>query len=243
MPYQLTCHLRRHQLFHKHFYETKSFLSSSKLDSWNSFSILPLIYLNNESSKRTFKGTRHLNAIENSESFLQGSAANYVEEMFQAWKRDKNSVHISWQTYFNNVDHNVKPGNAFTPPPTIQQVNTKNTDHSSNTSVPFVGGELTPNIPKGSSEIVDHLKVQLLVRAYQVRGHHLANLDPLGIMQPALTNSTPPELELSHYGLTEKDMDRTFQLGDGMLPGFSQVKEMTLKEILSTLKQTYCKLS
>jgi 2-oxoglutarate dehydrogenase E1 component len=93
-----------------------------------------------------------------------------------------------------------------------------------------------------SGEILDHLKVQLLVRAYQVRGHHLASLDPLGILQPDLDEFHPPELEYSHYGFTEKDLDRVFHIGPGVLPGFQSAdkKKMTLREIIASLKATYC---
>lgn len=92
-----------------------------------------------------------------------------------------------------------------------------------------------------SGEILDHLKVQLLVRAYQVRGHHLAQLDPLGILQPNV-NVHPPELEHTHYGFTEKDLDRPFHIGPGVLPGFqsAETKKMTLREIIKSLKDTYC---
>ena len=47
--------------------------------------------------------------------------------------------------------------------------------------------------------------MQLLVRAYQVRGHHVAEqpeLDPLGILDADLADVKPPELELSRYGFT-----------------------------------------
>ena len=64
-------------------------------------------------------------------------------------------------------------------------------------------------------------QVQLLVRAYQVRGHHVADLDPLGIMDPDLSDSVPPELELSHYGFTERDLDKQIALGPGILHPFS----------------------
>lgn len=45
-----------------------------------------------------------------------------------------------------------------------------------------------------SSSIEDHLAVQALIRAYQIRGHNIAKLDPLGINEADLDSSTPPEL-------------------------------------------------
>jgi len=84
--------------------------------------------------------------------------------------------------------------------------------------------------------------VQLLVRAYQVRGHRIAELDPLGILAPGLTNVSPPELELHHYGFTERDLSKDITLGPGILPHFATEdrKTMTLGEIIKTLKRMYC---
>ena len=75
-------------------------------------------------------------------------------------------------------------------------------------------------------------QVLQLIRAYRVRGHLWAHLDPLG---------TPPvsheELELSHYGLSVWDLDREFISGD--LAGEGGVKP--LREILDILRDTYCR--
>src|SRR5216683_3834876 len=86
--------------------------------------------------------------------------------------------------------------------------------------------------------------MQLLVRAYQVRGHHVAELDPLGILDADLQDFHPPELELSHYGFTERDLDKQITLGPGILPHFATEdrKTMSLGEIIKTLKRIYCEL-
>ena len=69
------------------------------------------------------------------------------------------------------------------------------------------------------------------MRAYQVRGHHVAELDPLGILDPDLSSSHPPELELSHYGFNERDLGKEITLGPGILPHFAtdDRKTMTLE--------------
>jgi len=87
--------------------------------------------------------------------------------------------------------------------------------------------------------------VQLLVRAYQVRGHHVAELDPLDILDADLQDFHPPELELSHYGFTERDLDKQITLGPGILPHFATEdrKTMSLGEIIKTLKRIYCRFS
>lgn len=175
----------------------------------------------------------------NNEAFLQASAAPYVEQMYAAWQRDPGSVHVSWQAYFRNVAAGAAPGQAFRAPPTLIP------DHD---LVPAQFAEGLASYPNpsaaSSTEILDHMKVQMLVRAYQVRGHHLANLDPLGIMQADLSSAggkRTPEVEPSFYGFSDADLDRTFHLGPGVLPGFSSTsKQLTLRQIIQVCKDTYC---
>jgi 2-oxoglutarate dehydrogenase E1 component len=173
-----------------------------------------------------------------SEAFLQGNAANYVEEMYAAWKADTASVHKSWDVYFRNVDRGAAPGAAFVPPPTLGASGASLVPASASASSAPAGEFRKPS----NQDILDHLKVQLLVRAYQVRGHHLANLDPLGILDPDLATEHPPELDLSFYGLSEADLDRSFFLGQGVLPKFvnQQTYSLTLREIIEKLKMVYC---
>ncbi|KAI8146325.1 oxoglutarate dehydrogenase, E1 component [Fennellomyces sp. T-0311] len=170
----------------------------------------------------------------NNDAFLQGNAANYIEEMYEAWLKDPSSVHLSWQVYFKNMANGVTPSQAYAPPPTLVP--------SASARLPSLPDAVIPNAVNGSSsEIIDHMKIQLLVRAYQVRGHHLANLDPLGIQHADILNSSPPELSHTYYGFSEKDLDRTFSLGPGILPAFMEKgKSLTLREIIDNLNKTYC---
>jgi 2-oxoglutarate dehydrogenase E1 component len=92
----------------------------------------------------------------------------------------------------------------------------------------------------GGAELDDHLKAQLLVRAYQVRGHHVAELDPLGILDADLKDSYPSELELSRYGFTERDLDKQIALGPGILPHFATESRMPLREIIKLCRRIYC---
>ena len=79
--------------------------------------------------------------------------------------------------------------------------------------------------------IVDHLRVVMLIRAYRVRGHLLADLDPLGLAG----DKHHPELDPKAYGFTDADLDREFFL-DNVLG----LEKATLRQIVEILRQTYC---
>ena len=169
------------------------------------------------------------------DSFLQGNTANYVDEMYVSWKDDPSSVHISWQVYFKNMEDGEMPmSQAFQPPPTLVPVPTGGVPQV----MPGLGMSQAP------SEVTNHLKVQLLVRAYQARGHHKARTDPLGIRgeAEAFGYRRPKELELEHYQFTEKDLDSEFSLGPGILPRFKTEnrEKMTLREIINACEKIYC---
>ncbi|KAJ1649988.1 2-oxoglutarate dehydrogenase E1 component [Dispira simplex] len=162
------------------------------------------------------------------DGFLQGNAANYVDDMYTAWQKDPTSVHVSWQAYFKNLNNGLPPHQAYQAPPTLLSGST-------------IG--LPAASAKGASNnILDHLKVQLLVRAYQVRGHRLAKLDPLGILESEADAASSNELDYKFYGFTEQDLDRPFNLGPGMLPGYEKrgTQQLTLREIIANLKTVYC---
>jgi len=168
--------------------------------------------------------------------------------MYMAWKHDPKSVHISWQVYFRNMEEGGMPvSQAFQAPPNIiprADGSTPSYKPSTGTSTGRSTGAQTGTSILESSDTMKHLKVQLIVRAYQARGHHKAKIDPLGIRTEAETfgYSRPRELEPSHYGFTEQDLDQEFELGPGILPRFKteQHQKMTLREIVATCEKIYC---
>lgn len=123
---------------------------------------------------------------------------------------------------------------AFTPPPTI---------------VPQPDGGVSMSSfaapsSAGDTDVGTHLKAQLLVRAYQARGHHKARIDPLNIKNEAdeFGYGNPKELKLDHYGFTEADLDKDLELGPGILPRFKteQRQKMTLREVIEACERIYC---
>jgi 2-oxoglutarate dehydrogenase E1 component len=87
------------------------------------------------------------------------------------------------------------------------------------------------------AEIAKEAGIMQMINAYRVRGHLIADLDPLGT-EP----SYHPELDPETYGLTIWDLDREFLTGSlGEAIGEGGHKPVaTLREILETLRQTYC---
>ena len=82
------------------------------------------------------------------------------------------------------------------------------------------------------SKIAKQVRVHTLINNYRVRGHLMADLDPLGILKP----SFPIELDPFTYGLTVWDLDRIF-----FTDGFAGKEKMALSKILAVLRDTYCR--
>ena len=74
-------------------------------------------------------------------------------------------------------------------------------------------------------------RVDQLIRAYRVRGHMVAEIDPLGMPRPH-----QPELDPEFYGFTEADMDRPFSTDTIHGPDV-----LTLRQIIERLRNTYCR--
>jgi 2-oxoglutarate decarboxylase len=84
-----------------------------------------------------------------------------------------------------------------------------------------------------SLEVADrHMRLRHLIQMYRVRGHLIADLDPLEQLEPDIH----PELDPATYGFTIWDLDRTFATG-----GFGGEREMKLRDILARLRDAYCR--
>ncbi|XP_043254343.1 2-oxoglutarate dehydrogenase, mitochondrial isoform X3 [Colletes gigas] len=171
------------------------------------------------------------------EPFLNGSSSSYVEEMYNAWLQDPQSVHVSWDAFFRSSTAGAGPGLAYQAPPSLAP---------SHNQIPLgallplgSGGSQLSQIPVNEKIIDDHLAVQAIIRSYQIRGHHIAKLDPLGISSADLDDRHPQELLYSHYSFEDSDMDRIFKLPSTTFIGGKE-KSLPLREILKRLEATYC---
>ncbi|KAK8403660.1 hypothetical protein O3P69_000035 [Scylla paramamosain] len=173
------------------------------------------------------------------EPFLNGSSSNYVEEMYTAWLSDPKSVHQSWDTFFRNAVSGARPGEAYTAPPSLAE---PQANHVPLTSLApaLASPQMVSDAPISDKVIDDHLAVQGIIRAYQIRGHSIAKIDPLGIN--TVEDSQSRALVVRNYmnRFSESDMERSFKLPLSTFVGGSETT-LPLKEIIKRLEDAYCR--
>jgi len=154
------------------------------------------------------------------DSYLYSGNAAYVEDLYESYLNKPDSIDPAWHAYFDSIQDGGASDIAHTP---IQQAYKNISRRYGHTS------SSTP-----AAEAMAHQKqtaVLQLINAHRFNGHRQANLDPLGQYQrPAIQ-----ELEPAFHGLTEEDMDKTFNTGSLFAPD-----QITLREIVHIIKKTYC---
>ncbi|CAM9192574.1 unnamed protein product [Ascophyllum nodosum] len=165
---------------------------------------------------------------------MQGANNVYVEEMYASWKADPSSVHKSWDVYFRHSEAGRDVSQSFAAPPRVIEV-------SSAMAPSMMEGQAAP-----LANLSDSLGLSYLVRAYQVRGHEMADLDPLGL-DAWKKADPPPELDPEFHGFGPKDMDRKLNLmstasggNTGYLEELGRQPTVTLRQVMGRLKKTYC---
>ena len=159
-------------------------------------------------------------------SHMAGGNATYIEQMYEAYLDDPQSISEEWRGIFEQL-------------PKLDGVEIE-TKHSlvrdqfralaSLGPAARVGSVTQQSSVSGSDE--KQVKVLQLINAFRFRGHQHANLDPLGLwIQPRVR-----DLELSHHNLSEKDFDTTYNVGS-----YAVGKEsMPLGDLFKSLNRTYC---
>ncbi|HEX5418362.1 MAG TPA: 2-oxoglutarate dehydrogenase E1 component, partial [Gammaproteobacteria bacterium] len=94
-------------------------------------------------------------------------------------------------------------------------------------------GEVRISAPAAAPASQKQAAVSRLIQAYSLRGHQIADLDPLGLWQ----RHVPAVLKLDYLGLDESDLDREFYTGGLAGTGHARMK---LRDILALLKHVYC---
>ncbi|ETD72239.1 2-oxoglutarate dehydrogenase E1 [Pelistega indica] len=169
-------------------------------------------------------------AIEKSNnSYLFGSNVSYVEEQYEAYLENPESVTPEWRDYFDKLSHLPAVDGSET---------TRDQNHSSiiaSFAQRAKANTLLVQAAPASLEVAGkQLKVQSLIAAYRSLGVRHAILDPLKRSErPEI-----PELDPAFYGLTDADLDEVYSATNTY---FTTNSTMTLREILNSLRDTYCR--
>ena len=156
-------------------------------------------------------------------SSLSGGNAAYIEQLYEAYLDDPKSVTKAWRDYFRELGrgggHEVAHG------PIVEQLR----------QGVRRGGVSPGNGSKRPHAAADQKQaaVSRLIQVYSLRGHQIADLDPLGLWE----RHVPAVLRLDFLGLDDQDMDTLFYTG-GLAGTGSQ--RMKLRDILALLKRIYC---
>ena len=98
--------------------------------------------------------------------------------------------------------------------------------------IPYDPIHWAPDISVDLASAVDKTaRVQELINSFRVRGHLMADIDPLEYMQ-----RSHPDLDIATHGLTFWDLDRSFVTG-----GFGSQRQMPLRDIIGVLRDSYCR--
>jgi len=180
------------------------------------------------------------NTIFNKTSFLEGSNSSFIEELYLKYINNPENVPQSWREFFDGLDEDQKiiqteiQGPSWSPKKNnISQIIDKVKISAEDN---FTKKELSSNGDLTTREGYEKEKEQsvkaiALIRAYRIRGHLIANLDPLGMMERKYLN----ELHPSNHGFQKEDYNKKIYLREYM-----DSKYATINEILSFLKKTYC---
>ena len=154
-------------------------------------------------------------------SGLSGANASAIESMYEAYLADNFSVSTDWQDFFSSYPQ-VEKSNLHAPiKEKLKNKSRLKTKYS--------------NLNKGTTEFVadKQAAVSRLIQVYTLRGHQIADIDPLGIM----LRKAPGVFKLDYLGLNEKDLDKEYSTS-----GFAGTDNTTmiLGDLIELLKKIYC---
>ena len=169
-------------------------------------------------------------------TFLSAANATFIAEMNAAWRRDPSAVDRRWADYFERLNALGDTSAEIDQGPSWARngsriVGAVDPADSVNAVAAGHAAGRHMNADDMRAATLDSLRAVMLIRAYRIRGHLLADLDPLSLE----TKPLHPELDPATYGFTDADWDRpifiNYVLG---------LETATLREIVETLRKTYC---
>jgi 2-oxoglutarate dehydrogenase E1 component len=179
------------------------------------------------------------------ESFLSGGSANYIDHMHEQWQKDPSSVHASWHAYFS--------GASFEAPPTLGKAPGQGQLDEILSLLKSGGGSGGVSSVAAERAAKESVQLAALLNAFETVGHLVADLDPLKIQEVYKDNDNlmgkfkvadqhlRDRLDYKHYGFTEADLDREFNIE---LPHASSILQQKrvwkLRDVIEAYKTAYC---
>ena len=188
------------------------------------------------------------NIIFQKTSFLSGTNSSYIEKLYAKYVENPASIPDSWRQFFeglgdqkNNIIENQGPSWA---PSNIKYISNGDLDvYEKYLPKNLNGNSIKEKITEKNKTLssdekvdverstIDSVRAIMMIRAYRIRGHLIADLDPLQLQE----KHYHPELNPETYGFKKEDRNRKIFL-DNVL-GFEYA---TINEILEILLKTYC---
>lgn len=164
-------------------------------------------------------------------SFLDGANATYLAELYARYEADPASVSEDWRHFFANLGDDAKNVIADAQGPSWGAWNRA---PSWKSGPPATATAVAPTGALTQAEALDAardtLGARMLIRAYRTRGHLIAKLDPLRLIE----RGAHPELNPETYGFTPADYSRQIYIGGAL--GFEFAN---LSQVLAVLEKTY----
>lgn len=191
--------------------------------------------------------------MSHADNFANGTSSVYVDQMYEEWRQDPNSVHASWRSYFQNLE-----GGSHTPyqaPPTVGGSGSAGVNIDEIAAALAQRGVGASSASASSADVKraqsDAMKVMQLIRAYMTHGHLDADVDPLELekayAEAGVASKFQPGprmkqlLDPAFYGFTAADLDREFHVDVQNMGGvLSQQKTWVLRDLVAALQNAYC---
>jgi 2-oxoglutarate dehydrogenase E1 component len=156
-------------------------------------------------------------------SFLTGANAGFIADLYVRFLDDPGSVDESWRRFFAEIGEDGAAALSGLRAPSWQKGSPLPNGNGATAAAPDAEA-----LRQATS---DSIRALQLIRAYRVRGHLEADLDPLGLEK----RGPYPELNYRSYGFVEADLDREIFLNN-----LFDRERASLREIVAMLRRTYC---
>ena len=179
-----------------------------------------------------------------SAELLQGNSAKYLEQMHAKYSDNANELDLKWQEFFMNFNDSTNLKDTTNQNPSWSRkdwppINGEKYGFGEELQPQFeskIKSKLTQegleiNTDELRRAVLDSVRALMLIRAYRIRGHLAAKLDPLKVTE----NNNLPELDPRTYGFQLEDMNRQIYI-DNVLG----LELASMNEIIDIVRRTYC---